>query len=438
MSYGSVSTRGEATTSHRSLRAGSLWLLVGKGFQMGAGFLFWIVAANAATVADVGVAAATVSAVMLCTQLGVLGTGSAVILALGRGESRRQTLDTAFTLVTVAAAVTALGYLAVTWMVNSDGLAATHRGLFPALFIASAIFGTVMIFQDQASIALHHTEGAATRYAIGGTATLAVVLSAASLFRLSSTALVACWSVGSVAAALVGVIQLHRWVGYHYRPSVHAGRLRRMTRVGVSNQMLTLTERLPPVLIPIVLAHFASPTATAYWYPAWMMAWAAFTAPISVGMVQFADMVREPGRARAIVKAGVVWSLLLGGSLCLVLVAGADVLLSLMGDGYAAASATALRVLVLGLVPFVVIQAFNALCRASNRTWEATVLGFLMMVAVCVGTAVLADRGTTAVAVLWVGCTGAGALWAGIRLYAVLGRRAAPMELEHSREVTRG
>jgi O-antigen/teichoic acid export membrane protein len=437
MSFGAASTRQEVRARPRSLRAGSMWLLIGKGFQMGAGFLFWIVAARAASVVDVGVAAASVSAVIMCTQIGVLGSGSAVIMALGRGEPPRQTLDTAFTLVTVAATVTAGGYLAISSLSGSEALPGTDRGVFAVLFLACALFGTVLICQDQVSIALHHTEGAATRYAVGGALTLAVVLAVANLLPLSPTGLVACWSVGSAAAVLVGVVQLHRWAGYHYRPSLHLGRLRRMTRIGVSNQMLTLTERLPPALIPVVLAHFASPTATAYWYPAWMMAWAAFTAPISVGMVQFADLVRAPERAREIVRSGVVWSLVLGGALCLVLVVGADVFLSLLGEGYAEASVTALRVLVIGLVPFVVIQAYNAQCRALSRTREATVLGMLVMAAVCVGTAVLAGRGTTAVAVLWVGCTGAAALWAGYRLRVLLRRSTVSAE-QYDTEVTHG
>jgi O-antigen/teichoic acid export membrane protein len=356
---------------------------------------------------------------------------------LGRGEPPRQTLDTAFTLVTVAATVTAGGYLAISSLSGSEALPGTDRGVFAVLFLASALFGTVLICQDQVSIALHHTEGAATRYAVGGALTLAVVLAVANLLPLSPTGLVACWSVGSAAAVLVGVVQLHRWARYHYRPSLHLGRLRRMTRIGVSNQMLTLTERLPPALIPVVLAHFASPTATAYWYPAWMMAWAAFTAPISVGMVQFADLVRAPERAREIVRSGVVWSLVLGGALCLVLVVGADVFLSLLGKGYAEASVTALRVLVIGLVPFVVIQAYNAQCRALSRTREATVLGMLVMAAVCVGTAVLAGRGTTAVAVLWVGCTGAAALWAGYRLRVLLRRSSISAE-QYDTEVAHG
>ena len=54
---------------------------------MGTGYLFWLVAARTATVHEVGVAAAAVSAVMLCTQLGLLGSGAASIVMLGRDRA---------------------------------------------------------------------------------------------------------------------------------------------------------------------------------------------------------------------------------------------------------------------------------------------------------------------------------------------------------------
>ena len=97
----------------RSLPRSSFWLLLGKGFQMGSGFLFWVVAARTASVMNVGIAAAAVSAVLLCTQLGILGTGSAVIVALGRGDPHSKVLDTAFTIVAVTGVLAAAGYLLV-------------------------------------------------------------------------------------------------------------------------------------------------------------------------------------------------------------------------------------------------------------------------------------------------------------------------------------
>lgn len=408
-------------TARRSLALSSVWLLVAKGLQMGAGFVFWVVAANSASVVDVGIAAACVAGVMLCTQLGVLGTGSAVIIALGRGQNPKQVLDTALSVLAVASVLAAAGYLVVTWTTGSSELGSTRTVGFTVLFVAAAFLGTMVICLDQASIALHRTEGAATRYAVGGVASLAAVLIVwGTAEHVSATVLLACWSLGALGAALVGQLQLRRWVGYRFSPSLHVTRVRQVLRVGVPNQLLTSTERLTPVLVPIVLAHFASVTTTAYWYPAWMMAWVALNAPISVGMVQFHHIVTHPERARAIVRQGLLWSLLLGGAVSIVAAVGAEFFLSLLGEEYADASVTALRILLLGLLPFLVLQAYNATCRAVGRAGEAIVLGGLLMVAVCVGAALVGSRGTTAVAIVWVASSSVASLWAMWRLRKVM------------------
>ena len=46
--------------------------------------------------------------------------------------------------------------------------------------------------------------------------------------------------------------------------------------------------------MPILVAHLVSLEATAYWYPAWMMAWVAYSTPVLVGLVQFAEGVKDP------------------------------------------------------------------------------------------------------------------------------------------------
>ena len=104
------------------------------------------------------------------------------------------------------------------------------------------------------------------------------------------------------------------------------------------------------------------------------------------------------------------------------LVVAATPLLGLIGGEYADASAGALRVLTLGLVPFVVLQAYNAYCRATGRTRKATVLGLLLLVAVSVGTAMVGSHGPLAVAVVWVSATALASVFAGTRLLSVLRR----------------
>ena len=86
----------------RPFLASTIGLVAGKGLQMGGGFLFWVIAARAAPPLELALVAAVVSAVMLCTQLGQMGTGAGVIVSLGTGGNRTAVLDTAFSVVLIA------------------------------------------------------------------------------------------------------------------------------------------------------------------------------------------------------------------------------------------------------------------------------------------------------------------------------------------------
>ena len=179
---------------------------------------------------------------------------------------------------------------------------------FAALFVLSVVAGTMMICLDQVNVALGRGGNSAVRYAAAGgvtvAATAALVLSPVAS---DSRALFACWSLGAVAACAVGAVQLRSCCSYSYRPRLHPGHRQRLLVVGVPNQVLTMIERAPGSLVPILVAHVVSLEATAYWYPAWMMAWVAYSTPVLVGLVQFAEGVKDPAgwpAARARASAG--------------------------------------------------------------------------------------------------------------------------------------
>jgi O-antigen/teichoic acid export membrane protein len=406
-------------------------LVLGKGAQMGMGFLFWVVAARYAAVSDVGLAVATVSAVLLGTQLALLGVGSAVITQLPREtDEGRGLLDTAFSLVLISGALVGFGYIAITARFSPDlGVVLAHPG-YAVLFVVATVFGTVMICLDQVSVAIGKAHQQATRYAVTGVLTVALVLVVgAAAGRLGAAPLFACWATGSVVACAMGAVQLTRSIGYRFRPARDRSRARRLLGVGMPNQLLTLTERLPPLIVPVLIAELVAPEVAAYWYPVWMIAWGIYIAPIMVGLVQFADIVRRPEDIRATAAAALRWSLVIGGPLAVAVVVAAGPLLNLLGAAYADASVTALRVLVVGLLPYALIQSYNSVCRALGRLREAVVLGVLGAVAACAATVVAGLGGDiTRMAIGWVGVQCAVACWAGVRLWA-LAARGGPYSL---------
>ena len=298
----------DATPVRHSALRSSLGLVAGKAAQTGAGFAFWIVAARATSDREVGLTTAAVSAVMICTQLAVLGAGSAVIVAVGRGEQPARVLDAAFAIVGVAGTVLALGYLALQSAVAPD--TASVSVLFWLTFLVAAVTGTLVIVLDQALVALGRGASATSRYVLGG----AVSLGAAAAVALwahgaPDDVLLACWTLGSAVACIVGAVQLRKLVGYRPRPSLRLARGRSLLALGFPNQLLTLTERTPGLVLPLLLAHTVAPEAAAYWYPAWMMAWAAYPAPTLMGIVQFSEGVRDADRLVPTTWASLRWSL---------------------------------------------------------------------------------------------------------------------------------
>ena len=403
----------------RKLSGTSVLLVLGKAFQMGFGFLFWIVAARTTDVATVGVVAASVSAVMLVTQIGLLGVGSTMIVALGQGQSPGRVLDTGFTVVTLTSGLVATGYLVVSGLAGGAVGEAQTTPEYAGIFLLAGVVGTAPICFDQAGIALGRPGGTVWRYLLGGSVTL-VSLAAFSVTvdaaRVDATVVFGTWTLGSAVICGTGLVQLRRWIGYGYRGRVHAAALRTHLSVGVPNYLLTMTERVPALLVPVLVAHLVSPEAAAYWYPAWMLAWVAYTVPIQVGLVQFSEGVRRPDQLGRTVRSGLAWGLLLGGGAAALVGVAAYPLLLLIGADYADASATALRVLALGIVPFTVWQTYNARCRAVGLVGEGVLAGVALACLICVTTVAVAPHGSTALALAWVSSSSVGALWAAHRL----------------------
>jgi O-antigen/teichoic acid export membrane protein len=409
----------------RSLSRSSFLMVVGKAFQMGCGFVFWMVAARTTDVSNVGTVAAAVSGVMLVTQLGVLGVGASMIVSLGRGEPVGRVLDTGFSVITVTSLVAAGGFVAVTALGSGQVAATQTSAPFVAAFALAAVCGTATICLDQAGLALGHPSGTSVRYLVSGLV-MVVFLQLAAMaghHHLGATTVFAIWTLSSVAICVTGAWQLDRWARYRYRGRVHLGTLRRHLAVGIPNHLLTLTERLPALVVPILVAHLVSPRATAYWYPAWMLAWVAYTIPVQVGFVQFSEGVRRPAELRSTLRSGFTSALLLGAGASAVLAVLAHPLLRMVGADYADESSTALRVLTLGIVPFAVWQSYNARCRASGLVKEGIFAGMALAVVICAATTWAAPEGSTAIAVAWVASSAVGALWAGGRLLRAGGPR---------------
>jgi O-antigen/teichoic acid export membrane protein len=395
-----------------------LALIAAKVLTMGLGFVFWVVAAREFDARQVGIAAGAVSAMMLCTQIALLGVGSAFITHFPSAQRRPgPLLDTSLSFVTVLSVACGGGFLVLAgWAFRQLDVVAAQP-LFGVLFVAACLAGTLGILFDQMATALRRGDQALTRNALCAVATVAllVVLAVAGAPHRAQTIFLP-WALAGLAACWMGLMQLRRALpAYHPSVAMDRGLVRTLVGAGVPNYVLTLAERAPGLVLPVVVAELLSPAANATWYAAWMMAWVVYIVPIQVGMTIFAEVAHDPASFRRSVRRGVACSLAVATGGAIVLGLGAHLALSILGPRYAHDGLAPLRILLLAVLPLTFVQAYFSACRARRQLGEAIVVGWANAVA-SIGAAALAGvtHGLTGMAIAW--CvvqyaTGACALW---------------------------
>jgi len=426
MTAPAVTTAAAPKRTAMAVLMSSLALVAGKVATMGFGFLAWIVAARLYSATDVGLASGAVSAVTLCAQLALVGVGSAVITLLPRhAASPGVLLDTSIAYLALTALVAGGLFVAFAGGVLHELSVVATDPVFALLFIVLAVAGTLGVLFDQASTARRRGDQVLLRGVAAGVVTLAAVaVIGLGASGAGSRAIFAAWALGGVVTLALGLVLIGRAVpGYRVGARLDRRLAGELTRVGFPNYLLTLTERAPGFVLPIIVTELLSPAENAAWYAAWMMAWVVFVIPIQVGMTSFAEVAREPGSARRIVRNGVATSLAIGVPGAIVLGVAAVPILGFLGPHYAATAAAPLRVLLVGVVPLTIVQAYFSLGRARHSLREPIVVGSVSSVlSIVVPAAVGTTTGLVGMAASWLAIQTATAIVAGVRLRALLPR----------------
>ncbi|MBA2724418.1 MAG: oligosaccharide flippase family protein [Actinobacteria bacterium] len=409
-----------------SILQSSLALVAAKTANMGLGFIFWVLAARFFSTSEVGLTAAAVAGMMLCTQIGLLGLGSSFITEFSRHRHNPSNLlSTTFSLVSAASLLVGFAFLLVAslWFEHLRVIAVTPA--YATLFLTMVVLGTNGIFFDQISAALRRGGQALTRNLVSQGVTLGhligigVFLPGAGPMMIFST-----WVTGGVATCGYGALQLVRNLPVtRIRPRIDQTIARRQIRVGIPNHLLTLFERAPGFILPIVVTELLSSSTNAYWYAAWMMAWVVYMMPIQIGMTLFAELAKHPEGLWRLVRHGIRSSLVIGSVCALGGVIAAPWILGILGPDYAAAATTPLRVLLLVTVPFTFVQAYFAVARATGRLREALMAGGVSsVVGIVLAGAAGVSYGLTAMAVAWMGTQFLAGAFALIRLRSLARR----------------
>lgn len=358
----------------------SLSLILGRVSSSGLGFITTLLVARLYAPTEVGLAAGVVSAMMLCVQISLVGVGTAVISVYPKHQAASaRVINTGLNIVFLTSLLTAVAFLLLSSVVFRQ-LGIVSRSLpYTFLFLGITLFGTINVFLDNVSIVLRRGDQVLTRNVMFGFVTiLGVPLLPLVTGKLNSITVIFAWVLAGFTACAVGIYQLyHSLDEYSYRPELDRKLGFELIRIGFPNYLLTLTERAPNWIMPILVTELLSPVDNAVWYNAWMIAWVVFIIPISVGQNLFADVAHDVGALRSALRRSNRTSLALGTLAAIGIALLARPILSLLGSTYAAAGTLPLRILVLAVFPVIFIQSYFAVCRGKITLREAIITGFI-------------------------------------------------------------
>jgi O-antigen/teichoic acid export membrane protein len=399
-------------------------LILGRVSASGLGFLTWLITARLFATHQVGIASGVVSAMMLCVQLALIGVGAALIRLYADHQDRpARIVNTALSIVTVTALITGLVFLLLSSTLFQELRVVSAAPLYALLFLAMVLFGTVNVLLDHVSIAIRRASQVLTRNILFGITAILMVAGLPLLMGAnSSIAIVSAWVAAGLAACSFGIWHLVRSLpGYRMRAQADRSTAAQLIRVGLPNYLLTLAERAPNWILPILVIELLSPTDNAHWYVVWMMAWVAFLVPISIGQNLFAEISQRKRDFQLPVRRSLQTALVMGTAAVIVTAVAAPWLLALMGREYAEAGALPLRILVLAVIPAAFVQMYYAICRGTQRLREATITGVLSGLA-GLGAAVYfgMSYGIAGMALAWLVIQSLAGIWAAARIRMLL------------------
>jgi O-antigen/teichoic acid export membrane protein len=342
------------------------------------GFVFWWIAARAFPPQIVGSGAASISAMLLLSNLSTLGVGTTLIRELPRQRHHAgQLIVTGICTVGVMGLVTGVvGAIAMSYI--SPGLAAIAADkvfilIFPVGVSLSAVSMSVdSIFTGQLMGQMQFARNA--MFALTKLlALLAISIWVNITFDLN---ILACWIAG-VLISLAAILVIARARGMFtrlYRPRWTI--VRSLARKALGNHALSLELMLPSLAMPVVVAAILAPADTAFFYTAANITGFIFYAPFALAISLYAVGASSLTAIGKKARFTLGLAMLMGILANIALDIGAVPILSFFGKSYADQGVWAMRIMALGVFPLIFKDHYVSLCRIRGRVRRATIVMF--------------------------------------------------------------
>jgi len=367
-----------------SLLRNGVYIMATTAVTMGFGFLFWVLAARTLPAAEVGRAAALISAMLFVAVFANLGLGQVLVSRLAsRAEGHDWSL-TVTTAVTVAALASIVGGAIAAVLIPllipalKGGIGLASFLLLP-LGVAGAACSLVL---DYACIAERHAKHALVRNTVASVMRLALVGFAAAAPVPGTTWILAIWAGSFVIIDVFAFTRTLPALGHDFRPTLEGWReeLRAMRGLIAGHQSINLGSQASAYLLPVIVSARLGPTENAYFYTTFMLASGLFFIAPAIANALFAEGAHNPQHVGRDVRRAARHIAMLAGPAAIFLVLAGPTILSAFGQDYAEEGATLLLILVGSALFDAGFQLCMAYLRIRGRLREAAIATWVILV----------------------------------------------------------
>jgi O-antigen/teichoic acid export membrane protein len=340
------------------------------------GYTYWWLAARQFPAAAVGLAGAAVSAMTLLSTIGLMGLGTMLIGELHRREGGEVGLIAVASLVAgLASALLGAGFALLASHLSSELAPLAANPTNVTLFAAGVGLAGAAQILDNAVVGLLRGELQFGRNLLFTAGKLGALFLVGWIYPTDDGLVIyGTWLAGNLLSVAALAVVLATMARGSRSAGLSLGTIKGLGRTAVAHHALNVALNFSPMLLPVLVTAMLSATMNAYFYVAWMIAGVLYLGPATLTTVLYAVGVRDPATLASKIK--LTLGLSVGGALAanVVLLVGADRILSLFGDAYPTYGAPTLRILALGVIPSIVKEHYVAISRIEGRTSMAAIL----------------------------------------------------------------
>jgi O-antigen/teichoic acid export membrane protein len=340
----------------------------------GLGFAYWWVAARWFAPEAVGVASASISAMMLLGTFCVLGLGTLLITELPRHPERAGSLVSTALLVVggVGLVVGSLfALIAAHFSVQFQALGDNTTDI--VTFGGGVSLTAITFVLDQALIGLLRGGLQLWRNTLFALAKLVLLfIVSAWLAQKMAVSISLTWSSAngiSLLALYIFFVIKSRGFGKDCLPQWRL--LHSLGRSAFEHHLLNLTLAFPALALPVLVTLLLSARMNAWFYVAWMLASFVFLIPNALTTVLHAMNSAQQATLAQKARNTIMLSCVISGLAIGFLQLSAPVLLAAFGGAYAIQASTTLRILVLAAFALTIKNHYISICRIQDRVAQA-------------------------------------------------------------------